>query len=418
MNSTTQTLIAKEAIRKKLRGRELSYKEIYAIMDEISHERLGDILTTYFTASGFKEGFTDEELYYMTKAMVETGAKLSFKGIVADKHSIGGVAGTRTTMIIVPIIAALGFTIPKTSSRAITSPAGTADVMEVFCKVTFEPHQVESIVNKAGGCIIWGGHLGIAPADDVIIRVEEPLSYESFDKIIVSIMAKKVAASSNHLVIDLPIGKTMKIKYQKDALIVKHKFEGIAKRFGIKIFVDINDTPEPEGLGIGPTLEALDVLKVLEQVENRPLALEERALRLAGKLLDMCYETTGQKLDGYAMAKKTLESKVALSKFKEIVKCQNGNPDITSKNLTLATFQKEIKASKSGTIIGINNANLNALAKVLGSPHDKKAGILLNKKTGEKVKAHDELLTFYSSSNKLLEEALETMKTFSIFKIE
>ena len=157
-------------------------------MDEIAKERLGDVLTTYFVAAGFKDGFSSDELYYLTKAMVETGTVLDFKGIVADKHSIGGVAGTRTTMIVVPIVTAVGFLMPKTSSRAITSPAGTADVMEILAKVNFTPEQIKKIVNDVGGCIVWGGHLGIAPADDVIIRIEEPLSFESFDKIIVSIM--------------------------------------------------------------------------------------------------------------------------------------------------------------------------------------------------------------------------------------
>ena len=101
------------AIRKKLIGEKLTYKEIYSIMDQISHKKLGDVLTTYFAASGFSKGFSDEEIYHLTKAMVETGQKLTFRGIVADKHSIGGIPGTRTTLILVPIIAAAGFQIPK-----------------------------------------------------------------------------------------------------------------------------------------------------------------------------------------------------------------------------------------------------------------------------------------------------------------
>ena len=137
-NQSQQKQEAVETIQRKLLGRKLNYKEIYNLMDQISHHRLSNILTTYFVAASFKEGFSTNELFYLTKAMVETGTKLNFEGIVADKHSIGGLPGTRTTMIIVPIIAAAGFTIPKTSSRAITSPAGTADVMECFSKVTFE----------------------------------------------------------------------------------------------------------------------------------------------------------------------------------------------------------------------------------------------------------------------------------------
>ena len=170
-----QKNLALEAIRKKLLGKKLSYKEIYAIMDQIAEDRLGDVLTTYFVASGFSKGFSNEELFFLTKAMVETGEKLNFRGIVADKHSIGGSPGGRTTLVVVPIVAAAGFKIPKSSSRAITTPAGTADSMEVFSKVDFLKKDVYRIVEKTNACIVWGGSFNIAPADDEIIRVEEPL---------------------------------------------------------------------------------------------------------------------------------------------------------------------------------------------------------------------------------------------------
>ncbi|MEN9407911.1 MAG: hypothetical protein RLZZ455_1127, partial [Candidatus Parcubacteria bacterium] len=165
---------ALDAIRKRLMGKKLSYKEIYSIMDAIATKKLGDVLTTYFAASGYSKGFSDEELYFLTKAMMETGETLHFKGIVADKHSIGGVPGTRTTLLVVPIIAAAGFTIPKSSSRAITTPGGTADVMEVLADVEFNKEQIYDIVKKTNGCIVWGGSFNIAPADDIIIKVEEP----------------------------------------------------------------------------------------------------------------------------------------------------------------------------------------------------------------------------------------------------
>src|SRR5882762_8931126 len=169
--------IALQAIRKKLVGKNLNYKEIFAIMDAISHERLSPILTTYFAASGYSKGFTDEEIYFLTKAMMETGEKLEFKGIVADKHSIGGVPGTRTTLIVIPIVAAAGFLIPKSSSRAITTPDGTADDMEVLAKVEFTKKEIYDIVKKTNGCIVWGGSFHIAPADDILIQVEKPLLF-------------------------------------------------------------------------------------------------------------------------------------------------------------------------------------------------------------------------------------------------
>lgn len=418
MNDATKHMHALDAIKKKLTGHSLTYKEIYTLMDEIAHQRLGDVLTAYFVASGFKDGFSGEELYYLTKAMVETGTQLKFSGIVADKHSIGGIAGTRASMIVVPIIASAGYKMPKTSSRAITSPAGTADVMEVFAKVTFTPEHITNIIRKTGGCIVWGGHLGIAPADDVIIRVEEPLSFESFDKIIVSIMAKKIAVGANHLIIDIPVGKTMKVKTEKEAQMVKKKFENIAKRFGIKILVDLNETAQPAGNSVGPFLEAIDVLKVLEQDPGRPLDLEERSLRLAGKLLNLCYETDRIKKDGFEEAKNILTSGKALYKFKEIIAAQYGNPDVSWKTMRHTAHKKEIIATESGKIKSIQNYNLNSIAKLLGAPEDKMAGVELLKRKGDLVSKNEPIMHLYSTNKYHLEEALETINHFPIYSIE
>jgi putative thymidine phosphorylase len=413
-----QKEIAIKAIQKKLLGKKITYKEIYAIMDEIAHERLSDILTTYFVASSFKEGYSEEELYYFTKAMVETGNRLKFKGIVADKHSVGGISGTRTTMIVVPIVAAYGYKIPKISSRAITTPAGTADVMEGIANVDFQPQEIVNIVEKVGGCIVWNGKLNIAPADDVIIRVEEPLMFESFDKIIISVMSKKIAAGTTHLVLDLPYGKTAKIHRLSDAQKVAKKFEMLAKKFNIKVAFDINEMLEPAGRGIGPILEARDVLYVLEQHIDRPLRLEAKALRLAGLLLDLCFKEEKKDLNGEEEARKILKNGLALKKFQEIVAAQGGDKEIKSSKLKLAKFKKDILATVSGKIKDINNYNLNTIAKILGAPKDKQAGIYLHKKLDHPVKKNEPIMTFYSNDPYLLKEAEVTMENLPIFTIE
>jgi len=412
--------LALEAIRKKLIGKRLSYQEIFALMDEIANRRLGPILTTYFAAASFKEGFSDKELYYLTKAMAETGERLHFSGIVADKHSTGGIAGTRTTMILVPIIAAAGIKIPKNSSRAITSPSGTADTMEVLAPVTFAPQEIEKIVNKVGGCIVWGGHLGLAPADDVIIQVEEPLAFESFDKIIISIMAKKVASGANHVIIDIPVGQTVKIKHFKDAEIIAKKFLLLGKRFGIKIVIDINHTLGPAGRGIGPALEARDVLRVLEQSKDRPLALERKALRLSGKLLDLCFADLkrGREKNGEEVALEILSSGLALKKMREIIQVQGGNPDISSEKIKLGKFKKEVKSEKKGKIVQINNHQITVICRILGTPQDKEAGIFLMKGFDEQVDKGDILFIMYANNKWRLREAEETLKNLPILKIE
>ncbi|OGG04975.1 hypothetical protein A2Z33_06820 [Candidatus Gottesmanbacteria bacterium RBG_16_52_11] len=413
--------LAIAAIKKKLVGKPLSYNEILAIMDQISRERLGPVLTTYFAAAGFKEGFSDEELFYLTKAMVATGPKLKFRGIIAGKHSMGGVAGTRTTMIVVPIVAAAGFKIPKNSTRAITSPAGTADTMEVLAPVVFTAREIERMVKKVGACIVWGGFLGLAPADDVIIQIEQPIAFESFDKIIVSVMAKQIASGVTHLVLDIPVGATMKIQHFQDAEMISRKFRYLARRFRINVIPDISEIRQNAGRGVGPLLEARDVMAVLEQLPERPLALEARALRLAGKLLSKCYADSKihsrRLLDGEQVAREMLENGKALAKMRDIIKIQGGNPDISSGDLKPGKEKYLMRSARGGRVTAINNQQVSAICRVLGCPSDRKAGMYFNRKLEENVDKGDILCTLYSSDKWRLKEAVETLKNMPVYSV-
>ncbi len=418
---------ALKAIQKKLVGKELNYKEIYSIMDQIAKDKLGDVLTTYFVASGYSEGFTREELYFLTKAMIETGEKLEFKGVIADKHSIGGLPGSRSTMVVVPIVAAAGFTIPKSSSRAITTPAGTADCMEVIARVEFDKKGIYKIVEKTGGCIVWGGSFKIAPADDEIIQIEKPLAFESYDKILVSVMAKKIAFGSTHVVIDIPWGKTMKVHTKDDAEFLAKKFEYIAGKFDIKLKTFVNRSFQPSGNGIGPLLEARDALRVLEQSEDRPIELEQRSVDIAGRLLELCltdssksmqeefknkYETGGQ------WAKDILVTKKAHKKMQEIIDAQKGNPEIESNDLKPGKYSMCLKAGFDTKIKSINNKNITSIARILGAPLDKKAGIYLLKRRGDEIKKGEDVVEFYSQNEVLVQEAAESLKLFPIYSFE
>ena len=422
-----ESALALEAIQKKLLGKKLNYEEIYAIMDEISHKRLGDILTTYFAASGYSKGFSNEEIYFLTKAMIETGQKLKFQGIVADKHSIGGVPGTRTTLIVVPIVAAAGFIIPKSSSRAITTPGGTADDMEVLAPVTFNEKEIYKIVKATNGCVVWGGSIDMAPADDELIKVEEPLAFESYDKFLVSIMAKKIAFGSNHIVIDLPYGDHVKVHKESDAEIIKGKFEYLAKRFNVKIHVSIHKVEEPAGRGIGPLLETRESLLVLEQKENRPLDLEKRAIVLAGLLLDLCLKDVAKTTkdhvrktfgSGQAWAKSILASGEAHAKMREIIKAQGGKSDIISDALHPGGFTYSVLAKHAKMVTQINSKNATIIAKLLGAPVQKKSGLYLNKKVNEHTVVGEPLYTLYSESEYNLKEAKDSLSNFPILEYE
>lgn len=417
---------ALKAIQKKLIGQKLSYKEIYAIMDEIAHDRLGDVLTTYFAASGYSKGFTYDEIYYLTKAMVETGEKLSFSGVVADKHSIGGLPGTRCTLIIVPIVAAAGFTIPKSSSRAITTPAGTADSMECLASVTFDEKEIYKIVDKVKACIVWGGSFKIAPADDEIIHVEEPLELESYDKILVSVMAKKIAFGSNHVVIDIPYGPTMKVHHKEDAEALARKFKYLAKRFDIKLETLVTHAHEPAGNGIGPLLEARDALKVLEQKEDRPMPLEIKSLNLAAALLTLCLEDAQKEIKDEASkfattfewAESLLTTGAAHAKMMEIIEAQKGDPKITSEKLEAGPKSRMIKSDKSGKIKSVDNRNISIIAKVLGAPQDRKAGLYLHKRIGDSIKDGERLFDMFAETEHRLSEGYDSLEMFSIYEIE
>lgn len=424
-----EEVLAVDAIRRKLVGKKLSYKDIYAIMDEISHNRLGEVLTTYFAASGYSKGFTNEELFYLTKAMVETGEQLHFRGIVADKHSIGGVPGTRTTLIIVPIITAAGFTMPKSSSRAITTPDGTADDMEVLAKVEFGKEEIYTIIKKAHGCIVWGGSFHIAPADDILIHVEQPLMFESYDKIIVSIMAKKVAFGSTHVVIDIPYGKSLKVHQKEDAEVLAEKFHYIAKKFGVHIFTYLHEMDQPAGRGIGPVLECRESLRVLEQTAERPLDLEDHALTLAGMLLDLCLSSCPPRIqekakkrfqNGKEWAQYLLVSGKAREKMKEIIAAQGGNPNITSMHLNerIGTHTHHVAASKDGKIHQINSKNATAIAKILGAPREKGSGIYFHKQVGDTIAKGETLYTMYSETLYNLKEAEESLANFPVLEIK
>ncbi len=417
--------IALNAIRKKLVGKELNYKDIYAVMDQIAHKKLGEILTTYFAASGYSKGFSNEELFYLTKAMVETGEKLHFQGIIADKHSIGGVPGTRTTPIVVAIVAAAGFKIPKSSSRAITTPDGTADDMEVLAPVEMSKEKIYKIVEKTNGCIVWGGSFNIAPADDIIIQVEKPLLFESYDKVIVSIMSKKIAFGSNHVVIDIPWGKDVKVHNLDDARLLAEKFIYLAKNFDIKLKPLIHRTEEPAGRGVGPVLEIREALRVLQQKANRPLDLEIRAINLAGNLLGICLDDSPKILkdqiekdfgNAFGWATHILKTGSAFKKLQEIIEAQGGNPKIDSEKLKVGKHIFEDKANFNGTVKGLNSKNITIIAKILGAPSQKGSGIYFYKKIGDHVKEGDVLYTLFSENVYNLKEGKQSLVNFPIVR--
>lgn len=388
-------------IRDKLYGKHLNYTELYHIIDDITHDRLTDIEKTYFVAAGFVNKFSTQEVVDLTKAMVETGQKLKFKGVTLDKHCVGGVPGNRTTMVVVPIVAAAGFTLPKTSSRAITSAAGTADAMECLAQVELSRKKIKQVVHATGACIVHGGSIHLAPADDKIIEVEHPLSIDAEGQLLASVMAKKFSVTASHVLIDIPMGKSVKAKTKKQALHLKSMFELIGKRLGMQVKVMITNGSQPIGYGIGPLLEAEDVMAVLRNNPRAPQDLKEKALTLAGLMLEM----TGKYKDGMAVARKLLEDGSALRKMHQIIAAQGKVPKPVLGHYTFVA-----RSTKSGKVREIDNEIIAKIARIAGAPEDKGSGLLLEKKVGELVSKGKVLYTVYAESSSKLDLAVDFLK--------
>lgn len=405
----------------KMNRQQLTEKQIFEIVRDIVDDKLTDLEIASFITAIYMGGTTLDEMTYLSKAIAKTGDTLEFDAeIIADKHCSGSVPGNRTTPIVVPVIAALGITIPKSSSRAITSPAGTADVMEVFCKVTFTKDEIKRIISETKGCIIWGGGLNIAPADSKLIKVRKPLKADPEGLLMSSILSKKYAMGATHIILDIPLGLETRYKNIGEARLLERETILIANRLGMKASVVITDGDEPIGNGIGPVLEAIDVIKVLRNDDDAPPDLREKALLVGGKLLELIgldkfnYEGSGADL-----MSSVLSSGKAYEKFKHIIKAQEGDPEVTVEQLKerLSKHTFDIIADRSGMIYDIQNPVVAKVARIAGAPQNPGCGIYFHHKFGDIVSKGDALATVHCGNPDKIERAkgiLETNKMLFI----
>lgn len=399
-------------IKKKLNNHSLSKKEVYEIISDIVSNELSEAEIALFVSAIYKQGMNFKETIYLIEAILESGNIFKLKNkFVVDKHCIGGIPGNRTTPIVVSICAAAGLTFPKSSSKAITSAAGTADVIEVLAKIEFNPAQLKKILSKTGAFLVWGGSLDMVPADSKIIQIEKSLHMDPEAQLLASIMSKKLAVDSDYILIDIPYGKTAKVN-KKKAEELKKKFEKLGKHFGKKLKVILTKGEQPIGNGIGPILELIDILKILNPNQLGPKDLEEKSLFLAGQLLEMTKKA--KKGKGIELAEKILNSGKALKKFKEIIKAQGGK----IKKLKPGKFQHNLVSKKAGKIYEIDNKKINLLARVAGCPADKSSGIYLYVHKDTKVKRNEKLLTIYAESKSRLNNAIKFYKQNYPLKIK
>lgn len=380
-------------VRQRIYGHRLGQRAIAQIVADVVAGRYSDVHLAAFLTASAALPLDEDETYFLTKAMVDAGERLHWESaIVVDKHCVGGLPGNRTTPIIVAIVAACGLTMPKTSSRAITSPAGTADTMETLASVDLDVSQMRKVVATEGGCIAWGGAVRLSPADDIFIGVERALDIDTEGQLVASVLSKKIAAGATHVVIDIPVGPTAKVRSLAAADQLAARLTAIAARFGVAIECIRTDGNQPVGRAVGPALEALDVLAVLQGEPGAPADLHDRACLLAGAILELGGAAAPGA--GKALAKSTLASGAAWQKFERIRAAQGG-----ARTPPTAALVQEIVAGHSGRVTHIDNRRVARLAKLAGAPDTPAAGLRLGVRLGDDIAAGQPLLRLYADSH-------------------
>lgn len=389
-----------EVIRSRIYGRRLDPDGARAIIRDVLSGRYSDIELSSFITACTSRPLDRDEIIALTSAMVEVGDRNEW-GIrpVMDKHCVGGLPGNRTTPIVVAIVAACGLVIPKTSSRAITSPAGTADTMETMAPVNLNAAQMRKVVEQENGCVVWGGAGRLSPTDDLLIRVERALEIDNGGQLVASVLSKKIAAGATHLVIDLPVGATAKVRTGEEASSLKDELLAVASAFGIEAAVVVSDGTQPVGHRIGPALEAHDVLAVLQGSADAPADLRDRALALAGALLELggfC------KKSGVETARAVLDDGRAWRKFQRICEAQGG-----MREPAVAAQRRPVTAKAGGRIAYIDNRRLALTAKLAGAPAARTAGLEMLVRVGDRVSEQQPLFNVHAETRGEMAYAME-----------
>jgi len=392
-------------LRAKVYGRPLDDHAMLEIVRDIVAGRYSDLQLSAFITACAGNHLDLTETVALTRAMVAVGERLRWPAAeVMDKHCVGGLPGNRSTPIIVAIVAAFGLTIPKTSSRAITSPAGTADTMETLAPVDLDIRTMRGVVEREGGCVVWGGAAGLSPADDLLVRVERPLELDSEGQLVASVLSKKIAAGSTHVVVEMPVGPTAKVRSVEAAEFLRERLEATGHALGLNVRVVVTDGRQPIGRGIGPALEAHDVLAVLKGEPAAPADLRERALLLAGMVLELSHRLP--RGVGMQQAELLLDDGRAWSKFQAICEAQGG-----MRSPPRARHTRGVLARRAGIVTAIDNRRLARAAKLAGAPKAPAAGVEFLAPLGAAVEKGQPLFVLHAQAPGELEYALDYVRS-------
>jgi thymidine phosphorylase len=271
--------------------------------------------------------------------------------------------------------------------------------METLAPVALDVAAMRRVVERENGCIVWGGAVRLSPADDVIITVERPLDLDSDAQLIASVLSKKVAAGATHVVIDMPVGPTAKVRSTEQADSLREQLVAVGEALGLTVRVVPGDGSQPIGRGIGPALEARDGRAVLQGSAEAPGDLRERALTLAGTVLEL--SGTFAEGAGRDAARGALASGAAWKKFQAICEAQGG-----MREPPRARFTRAVESEHAGYVSAIDNRRLARTAKLAGAPNARAAGLELHVRVGSEVAPGEPLFTVHAESPGELEYAL------------
>lgn len=404
-----------DVITKKKRGEVLSKEEIEFMITGYTKDEIPDYQMSAMLMAICFQGMSEEETLNLTLAMRDSGEMLDLSaihGIKVDKHSTGGV-GDKTSLVLAPMVAALGIPVAKMSGRGLGHTGGTIDKLECFPGFTTVLTEAEFYekVNKVKMAIV-GQTANLAPADKKLYSLRDVTgTVDQLSLIASSIMSKKLAAGSDAIVLDVKTGNGAFMKQEKDAFALASEMVKIGKNAGKQVAAVVTEMEQPLGNAVGNVLEVKEAILSLNGLG--PKDLMEVVYALAGEMV-----VFAQKADTLEEARKMLEetiaNRTALDKFAEFVEAQGGDRQYIYQPqlLPCAAIQLEVKNTQEGYISNIRAEDIGLASLSLGggrttkeSEIDLSVGLLLNKKRGDRVTPGDTLAVVYANDMEKAKEA-------------
>ena len=409
-----------DIISKKRDKKELTKEEIEFFIEKYTNEEIPDYQASALLMAIYLNGFTKEETSNLTMAMVNSGDVVDLSmidGIKLDKHSTGGV-GDKTSLILVPMVAAAGGKVAKLSGRGLGHTGGTLDKLEAIpgFDISVEEDKFKDMVKNAG-LVIAGQTQNLVPADKKIYALRDvTATVDSIPLIAASIMSKKIASGADAILLDVKYGEGAFMKTAEDAEELATAMVNIGKSLNRNTSAAITLNGEPLGYAIGNALELKEVIEILKG--EGPEDLRELCLELGSRML-MLGNIEPDVKKGREKLEEILQNGTALAKLREMAVLQGGDPSVIDNPelFNLSPLTHEVKATKEGYVYGLNAEKVGISSLLTGAGRHTKAdsldygaGIILKKKMGDYVKVGDVLATLYSSDESKFEKAEEELQ--------